>query len=91
MLVPSGRSGQRIRVAIDHNPEFYRIFLDPRRYKSGRQKPRSPGRRQRVEKALQRIAQGKPFQRDDWIGWELLEILTELHARDLERGYEEPS
>lgn len=87
VLVPSQAGEGKIRVAVSANPEFYRRFLDRRRY-GERKKQRSPGYRKRVTTALQRIVDDNPVRRGDWIGWELLELLRELEAEQL-GGYEE--
>ncbi len=79
VLVPGERGGL-IRAVEDENPEFYRFFLETRRYSSNRKKPRTPGYRQRVRAALQRIVDNRPCARADWIGWELLDILELLDA-----------
>ncbi len=76
-LVPGERGGL-IRAVSDENPEFYRIFLDIRRYASNRAKRRSPGYRKRVVAALNRIVHNTPSTHPQWIGWELLDILHDL-------------
>lgn len=82
VLVPSQTGEGKIRVAVSANPEFYRRFLDRRRY-GERKKQRSPGYRKRVTTALQRIVDDNPVRRGDWVGWELLELLRELEAEQL--------
>lgn len=77
VTLAQGETGGRVRVVEDENPEFYRRFLDTRRY-GNKVKQRAPGRRKQVTAALQRIVDNNPSYHKDWIGWELIEILNEL-------------
>ena len=88
-LVPCDTGAGKKRVAISENPEFYRRFLDhrrrPRQWRdrrraAHRKKPRVSGWRRNVQRALERIRDDQPWNRSNWIGWELLDILYELEG-----------
>lgn len=77
--------GGLIRVVVATNPAFYSAFVSRRQKKAQptRAKPQTPGYRARVVAALQRIVDRRPYPREDWIGWELLELLREQEHDEL--------
>jgi len=95
-LVPSERGHGKVRVPVADNPEFYRVFIhrrerpatkwrDRERYAIRRKPQTRGGRRPMVRQALLRIVNRRPHPQRQWIGWELMEILRDLHEKEV--GY----
>lgn len=93
-LIPCDVGDGKKRVAVSQNPEWYRVFIhrrekplrkwrDRERWVTPKNRQTRGGRRALVRRALQRIADNRPHQGNQhgWIGWELLELLRDIHER----------
>ena len=94
VLIPNKDGDGKIRVADNHNPEFYRVFIHRRekpatkwrgreRYATRKHPQTRGGYRPLVKKALLRIVNRRPNPQRQWIGWELMEILRQEDERVL--------
>lgn len=87
---PETKAEGFVLVAVDHNPAWYsefvsrRAYVDPKKHRA-KKKPRTPGYRDKVFAALQRIIDGRPYPSEDWIGWELLALETEAEREEREQ------
>lgn len=95
-LVPASSGSGKVRVPVNENPEFYRVFIHRRekpatkwrgreRYATRRKAQTRGGRRAMVRQALLRIVNRRPQPQRQWIGWELMEILRDLHEKEVGR------